>query len=70
MAYELVFKSTIKSEIDASMIVRANVNDEIFIEIYDNLKEYPTRFICLDKETAIKFAKELRKQISFIKDQS
>lgn len=68
MAYELVFTSTEKSEIDALMIVRANINNEIFIELTDSLKDYPPRFICLDKETAIKFAKELRKQISFLQD--
>lgn len=68
MAYELVFKTTTRSDIDAQMVVRATTDNEIFIEITDKEREMGVRCIFLDKETSIKFSKELRKQISFLED--
>jgi hypothetical protein len=64
MAYELVFSSTERSNLNSTLITRVNIFNEIFIEI--NNEGYPPSFICLDKETAIRLAKELRKQISFL----
>lgn len=66
MAYELVFKSVPNEKVEAQLIVRANQYNNIFIEI--DMFDYPPAFIQLDKETSIKLAKELRKQISFLED--
>ena len=66
MAYELVFKNVQEDGVEAQLIVRANQFNNIFIEI--DMMDYPASFISLDKETAIKLAKELRKQISFLED--
>ena len=66
MAYELVFKNVPDEQHESQLIVRANIHNNIYIEI--DMFDAPTSFICLDKETAIKFAKELRKQISFLED--
>jgi hypothetical protein len=66
MAYELVFTSTERSEVESTLIARANQFNEIFIQI--DAGDYPPCFLCLDKETAIRFAKELRKQISFLEE--
>lgn len=41
-----------------------NAKNEIFISIAD--PGYPGTHICLDRETAIKLSKELRKQIALI----
>ena len=60
----LEFHSTQRSGSDTKLQVRANTFGEIFIQI--EMDGIPAAFICLDKETAIKLAKELRKQISFI----
>jgi hypothetical protein len=68
MAYEIVFKTTTRSDIDAQMVVRATTNNEIFIEITDEERNMSVSCIFLDRETAIKFTKELRKQISFLED--
>jgi hypothetical protein len=66
MAYELVFKSVPDEKVEAQLIVRANQYNNIFIEI--DMFDHPPAFIQLDKETSIKLAKELRKQISFLED--
>jgi hypothetical protein len=66
MATELTFTSTERSDLhDASLVVYQNCYNEIFIKIsgYDEIS-----CICLDKETAKKLAKEIRKQISFLED--
>lgn len=70
MAYELVFQSTERSEIETNLIVRNNQFNEIYIEIADPKSEhdYNYQYICLEKDAAIKLAKELRKQISFLED--
>jgi hypothetical protein len=70
MAYELVFHSTERSESSTNLIVRANQFNELYIEIADPQAQHHLNFqyICLDKQTAIKFSKELRKQISFLED--
>jgi hypothetical protein len=66
MAYELIFKSTESSKLDSTLVARVNTENEIYIEIAFN--DCPPSFICLDKETSIRLAKELRKQISFLED--
>lgn len=68
MSYELVFHSTERSESKTNLIVRATVYNEILIEIADPTAHHDLNFqyICLERESAIKLAKELRKQISFL----
>ena len=45
----------------------ANTNKELFILIEDeNSDSYHECFIALDKDTAIKLSRELRKQISYL----
>jgi hypothetical protein len=64
----LTFYGSIESKtITTGLSVYCNQEMEIFIEIDD--KEFPASYICLDKETAIKLSKELRKQIALIDDE-
>lgn len=66
----LDFHSTEKSKVKTALRTFSNQSNEIFIEIEDTSvdHEYGFQFVCLDKETAIKLAKEIRKQISFLED--
>lgn len=65
MAIELVFTGSYKSETsEHTSRIYFNSENEIYMEILNPYNEIS--FICFDKETAIKFSKELRKQISFI----
>lgn len=41
-----------------------NTQDEIYISIDHG--DYPPSFICLNKATAVKLSKELKKQIGYI----
>lgn len=66
MAVEVVFINSPHHEIQKKLIISAVQSNEILIEIEP--EDYPPACIHLDKETAIKLAKELRKQISFLKD--
>lgn len=64
----LTFYGSKKSETNTTELsVFCNQEMEIFIKIDD--KEFSASFICLDKETAIKLSKELRKQIALIEDE-
>ena len=47
------------------LTVFANTKNELFIEISDG---YTMMFTALDKETAIKLSKEIRKQISYLEE--
>jgi hypothetical protein len=47
-------------------MVQVTSFNELFIEI--NTEGFPPSYVCLDKETSIRLAKELRKQISFLED--
>ncbi len=62
----LDFHSTERSKVKSVLRAFTTTNNELFIEVEH--EDTPSSFVCLDKETAIKLAKELRKQISFIKD--
>ena len=65
---KLVFSGSFKSDTnDHTIVTFANVHNEIYFSI--DMDGYPTFFICLDKETAIKFSKELRKQISYLESE-
>ena len=65
---KLVFIGTEKSKSDEhELVCYNNTNNEIYINIsYPN---YESAFICLDKSTAIKLHRELKKQISFIESE-
>lgn len=46
-----------------------NQNGELFIQIVDlDGDQFSKQFTVLDKSTAIKFSRELRKQISYLND--
>ncbi len=64
---KLVFYGTEKSNTDQTELTAyLNTKNEIFISI--EREDYPANYICLDKATAIKFHRELKKQISFIQE--
>lgn len=59
----LTFFGTSRSETDDNQLeCFANVKNEIYLSIKGDVFES----ICLDRQTAIKFHKELKKQISFL----
>ncbi len=62
----LQFHGTENSMDNTYLEVNANIKDEITIRICNSENEFENSFISLDKETAIKLSKELRKQISLI----
>lgn len=63
---KLIFQGTERSEtFEDELEVYANTFNEITIIINDS----HLSMICLDKETAIKFSKELRKQISYLESE-
>jgi hypothetical protein len=68
MAYELIFNSTERSETNNNLVVRVNQFNEISITISNPRSEYDLRDIALEKNAAIKLAKELRRQISYLQD--
>lgn len=68
MAVELNFKGTEQSgKNDYALQVYATASNELLISL-DDLDSDFSRYIsiCLDKDTAIKFSKELRKQIALL----
>ena len=63
----LIFGGTEISETkEHSLQVFANNRNELFISI--DMESMRESFICLDKSTAIKLSKELRKQIALLED--
>lgn len=68
MAVELCFKGTELSETENYVLQTwATDKNELLISL-DDLDARMHRYIsiCLDKETAIKFSKEIRKQIALL----
>lgn len=63
---KLQFHGTENSMDNNYLEVFATEKQEIFIGIQNSLNEFDINFISLDKETAIKLSKEIRKQISYI----
>jgi hypothetical protein len=62
---KILFQGTERSQTDETELeVFANVQNEIFISIQD--QSYPGNFICLDKATAVRLVRELKKQIGFL----
>lgn len=70
MAVELKFTSTERSKDFTFLQLFATKDNEICIETKDPIQEefHDTQRIFLDKQTAIRLAKELRKQISMLED--
>ena len=54
-------------EQEEELLLYANDSNKIFICI--EMGDFPSRFITLNKATAIKLAKELRKQISYLEEE-
>jgi hypothetical protein len=66
---ELIFYGSDKSEMDETQLrCFCNTRNEIFMGIRE--KDSPEIWITLNKFTAIKFSKELRKQIALIQDET
>lgn len=64
--YKLVFGGTEASKtLDHELTCFCNANNELFIEILEDNQSY----ICLDRATAIKFHREIKKQISFLEEE-
>jgi Pyruvate/2-oxoacid:ferredoxin oxidoreductase gamma subunit len=65
---KLIFCSSEKSKNNHELVAHSNSNNEIFLNIYDPRDEsgYYNMFIALDKHTAIKLVKHLKREISFI----
>jgi hypothetical protein len=69
MAILLKFCGTEKSKTEnQSLEVYCNVQDEVAIIIKDEKSNhgFDSQHICLDKETAIRLSRELRKQIALL----
>lgn len=65
---ELIFYGSEKSQTNQTQLrCFCNTRQEIFIGIQEYAS--PEIWIALDKKTAIKFSKELRKQIALIEDE-
>jgi hypothetical protein len=66
--YKLVFGGTEKSSTqNHELVCYLNSSNEIFISI--DSKDGYSSYVCLDKYTAIKLHRELKKQISFIEEE-
>lgn len=60
-----IFLGNEKNELqEHSLQCFSNTRNEIYIEI--EMPFFEKTFICLDRETAIKFHRELKKQISYL----
>jgi hypothetical protein len=65
-----IFCSSEKSGVNYEMQCFKNTQNEIYIQIKnpeDEREEF--MFICLDKKTAVKFSKLLRREISYIESE-
>jgi hypothetical protein len=59
---KLIFQGTEKSKTEEfTLVAYSNVNNEIYLSV-DN-KDFPPSHICLDKITAVRLVRELKKQI-------
>lgn len=65
---KLVFQGSFESEThEHELVCFSNTQNNIYIEIA--IQGFDTSFICLNKSTAIKFHRELKKQISFLESE-
>jgi len=69
MAIEIKFLSSVKNDETDSELTIKKAGDSIFMVIKDKKSKHEFgECIFLDKYTASKLAKEIRKQISFLED--
>lgn len=69
MRVKTIFCSSDLSDYTSELQVYANADGELYISITsDSNDPYAYQWICLDKQTAIKFSKSVRREISFLKD--
>jgi hypothetical protein len=68
MPHEMIFSSTERSKLNTELIAGVNGFNEVFIDIFYSDNPYDSKCISLEKDSAIKLAKELRKQISFLEE--
>ena len=64
-----IFCSSEKSDVNFEMECFKNSRNEIYIQIKNPENEHEFMFICLDRKTAIKFSKLLRREISYIESE-
>lgn len=65
---KLKFYGTEKSKTeDTSLVSYYNTNNEIYICI--DMPNFESSFICLDKPTAVRLVRELKKQIGYIESE-
>lgn len=65
---KLSFYGTKNSETENhSLSCFSNIHNEVYLEI--DMLNYSKSFICIDKSTAIKLHRELKKQISFLESE-
>jgi hypothetical protein len=69
MKVKTIFVSSEKSEHDSELQVYATDDGELLISIYSPGEELYAQWVSLDKQTAIKFSKIVRREISFLKDE-
>lgn len=69
MPVHSIFQSD-QEDIDTSIMAWVNQDNQLYIQIAErDGSDYGIpAFVVLDKRTAIKFAKELRKEISFMEE--
>lgn len=68
MGTKIIFCSSEKSEVAHELEAYNNTNNELYIQIsnVDGDTVYANQFTVIDKETAIKFVKHLKRQIANI----
>ena len=67
MGLKIAFTGEMIQEDDTELEVFCNKQNRIYISLStNNSEEREIAFIVLDKETAVKFSKQLRKEISLI----
>ena len=65
---KLIFNGTEISETqEHTLVTYANTKNEIYISI--DMLEFVPSFICLDKSTAVRLVRELKKQIGYLESE-
>lgn len=69
MGVKTIFVSSEESNHNSELVVYYNDKNNLFIEIYiPDGDPCESQFICLDKATAVKLVKSIRREISFLQD--
>ena len=71
MPVHSIFQSD-DDQVDTAIMAWVNQDGKLYIQISEKDKTdfYVPAYVVLDKRTAIKFAKELRKEISYMEDEA